>query len=207
MEMGTWWARKQSSTGFPSTSLGPVQPLGERNTIMGQRGRVVSPVVRACCWMRLISRMAQSRVAAICWCIFSGSLPSTKRGSQPQPRKNCSTSSWEIREKMVGLAILKPFKCRMGSTAPSVMGFRNLLECQDVARGPVSASPSPTTQAAMRSGLSATAPKAWAREYPSSPPSLMEPGVSGATWLGTPPGKENCLNSFRMPSSSWVMLG
>ena len=45
MEMGTWWARKQSSTGLPSTSLGPVQPLGERNTIMGQRGRVLSPVV------------------------------------------------------------------------------------------------------------------------------------------------------------------
>ena len=24
----------------------------------------------------------------------------------------------------------------------------------------------------------------------------------GATWLGMPPGKENCLKSFRMPSSS-----
>ena len=93
-----------------------------------------------------------------------GSSPSTKRGSQPQPRKKLSTSSWLMREKTVGLAILKPFRCRMGSTAPSVMGFMNLLPCQEVARGPVSASPSPTTQAAIRSGLSATAPKAWARE-------------------------------------------
>ncbi len=88
----------------------------------------------------------------------------------------------------------------MGSTAPSVMGFRNLLECQAVASGPVSASPSPTTQAAIRSGLSKTAPNAWLSEYPSSPPSWIDPGVSGATWLEIPPGKENCLNSFRMPS-------
>ena len=51
-----------------------------------------------------------------------------------------------------------------GRTAPSVIGFMNLLPCQDVASGPVSASPSPTTQAAIRSGLSATAPKAWERE-------------------------------------------
>ncbi len=65
-----------------------------------------------------------------------------------------------------------------------------------MASGPVSASPSPTTQAAMRSGLSKTAPKAWESEYPSSPPSWMLPGVSGETWLGMPPGKVNCLNSL-----------
>jgi len=46
------------------------------------------------------------------------------------------------------------------STAPSVTGLRNLLECQAVARGPVSASPSPMTQATMRPGLSNAAPKA-----------------------------------------------
>ena len=37
-------------------------------------------------------------------------------------------------------------------------GFKNLLECQAVARGPVSASPSPTTQATIKSGLSNAAP-------------------------------------------------
>jgi hypothetical protein len=35
-----------------------------------------------------------------------------------------------------------------------------LLECQEVASAPVSASPSPTTQATIRSGLSKAAPKA-----------------------------------------------
>ena len=50
----------------------------------------------------------------------------------------------------------------MGSTAPSVAGLRNLFACQLVASGPVSASPSPITQATVRSGLSNAAPKACA---------------------------------------------
>ena len=81
------------------------------------------------------------------------------------------------------------------------------MECQEVASGPVSASPSPTTQATTRSGLSNAAPYACDREYPSSPPSWIEPGVSGATWLGTPPGNENCLNMRAMPCSSRPILG
>lgn len=51
----------------------------------------------------------------------------------------------------------------IGRTAPEVLGFKNLLVCQAVAIGPVSASPSPTATAAIRSGLSRTAPKAVAR--------------------------------------------
>ena len=51
----------------------------------------------------------------------------------------------------------------MGSTAPEVPGSRNLFECQAPAVGPVSASPSPMIAAAIRSGLSSTAPKAVAR--------------------------------------------
>lgn len=55
----------------------------------------------------------------------------------------------------------------------------HLLLCQLVAKGPVSASPSPTMVKAIRFGWSKTAPKACEMEYPSSPPSWMEPGVSG----------------------------
>ena len=65
-----------------------------------------------------------------------------------------------MRAKIVGLAILYPFRCKIGKTAPSVTGLRNLLLCHAAANGPVSASPSPTTQAAIKSGLSNTAPKA-----------------------------------------------
>src|SRR5215469_9448913 len=62
-----------------------------------------------------------------------------------------------MRASSVGLLILYPFRCRIGSTAPSRMGFKNLLMCQEVARGPVSDSPSPTTAATIRSGLSKAA--------------------------------------------------
>ena len=65
-DSGTWCARQKPSTLWPSTSLGPVQPLGLRNTIIGQRGRSVLPPSRASRWMRLISEMTWSKVAAIC---------------------------------------------------------------------------------------------------------------------------------------------
>jgi hypothetical protein len=39
------------------------------------------------------------------------------------------------------------------------------------------------------------------------PPSWIDPGVSGAAWLGMPPGKENCLKSLCIPSASWEILG
>jgi hypothetical protein len=55
-------------------------------------------------------------------------------------------------------------------------------------------------QATMRSGLSKAAPKAWLSEYPSSPPSWIDPGVVGATWLEIPPGKENCVKSRFRPA-------
>src|SRR5271157_569917 len=112
-----------------------------------------------------------------------------------------------MRARTVGLEILYPLRCRIGSTAPSLAGLRNLLECHAVASGPVSASPSPTTQATMRLGLSNTAPNEWLSEYPNSPPSWIEPGHSADTWLGIPPGKENWRKSFRSPASSWLMLG
>ena len=37
---GTWCARNVPSIGCPSTTFGPVQPLGVASTIIGQRGRV-----------------------------------------------------------------------------------------------------------------------------------------------------------------------
>src|ERR1035437_1019687 len=95
-----------------------------------------------------------------------------------------------MRARRVGLGILYPLRCRIGCTAPSVHALRNLLERHAVANGPVSASPSPTTQATMRPGLSNTAPNEWLSEYPSSPPSWIDPGHSGDAWLGIPPGDE-----------------
>jgi hypothetical protein len=57
--------------------------LGVRSTIIGQRGRVLSPASRATRWMRAISSRTWSSVPAIAWCMGSGSSPETKYGSQP----------------------------------------------------------------------------------------------------------------------------
>ena len=46
--------------------------MGLRSTIIGQRGRVGLPLVRASCWMRRISSTHSSIVAAIFWCIDLG---------------------------------------------------------------------------------------------------------------------------------------
>ena len=79
---GTWCERQEPSIGWPSTSFGPVQPLGVRRTIIGQRGRSVKPpLARAAAGSSAISSTTSSSVAAISWCIVVGSSPSTKWGS------------------------------------------------------------------------------------------------------------------------------
>ena len=60
MVRGTWWARKEPSICLPSTTLGPVQPLGVRSTIMGHTGRSALLFSRAFFWMALISSMTVS---------------------------------------------------------------------------------------------------------------------------------------------------
>src|SRR5215470_15150206 len=139
--------------------------------------------------------------------MLSGSDPSTKCGVQPYPLIRSSSSSWVMRDSRVGLLILYPFKCRIGKTAPSRIGFKNLLICHDVASGPVSDSPSPTTAETISSGLSNAAPHACERTYPNSPPSWIEPGVSGVQWLPIPPGNENCLKNSCKPRSSSLFAG
>ena len=58
-------------------SFGPVQPLGVRRTIIGQRGRSVERPSRAARWMAAISSMTVSIVAAMAWCTVGGSSPAT----------------------------------------------------------------------------------------------------------------------------------
>src|ERR1051326_1590306 len=136
-----------------------------------------------------------------------GSSPFTKYGLYPYPTNRSISSSCGMRASTVGPAILYPVRCSTRKTTPSRVGFKNLFECQLVASAPVSASPSPTTQQTSRSGLSNAAPYACSIEYPSSPPLLIEPGVSGDAWLGIPPGQENCWNSICTPAASCVILG
>ena len=77
---GTWWERKLPSAGSPSTSLGPVQPFGERRMIIGHAGRSAALPVRASRWMVAMSSSAMSTAAAMSWCMVAGSSPSTSSG-------------------------------------------------------------------------------------------------------------------------------
>ena len=60
---------------MPSTTLGPVQPLGVRSTIMGHTGRSALLFSRAFFWMALISSMTVSMVSAMSLCMVMGSSP------------------------------------------------------------------------------------------------------------------------------------
>ena len=145
-------------------SSGPVQPFGVRSTIIGHArpGQVRRRLRRAPAWIGRgsapIDRVGIGGRAS-CRCTAAGRRPSTVdrlvavaaqqrvelvvAGSGPAPSgwRSCSRSG-------------------AGSAAPRrrAAGLRNLLECQLAASGPVSASPSPTTQATIRSGLSNAAP-------------------------------------------------
>ena len=69
---------KPNSFFRPSTTFGPVHPLGDLKTIIGHRGLVVSLLFLAYFWIFRISSTAFSMTAAMSWCIISGSSPSTK---------------------------------------------------------------------------------------------------------------------------------
>ncbi|CAO0833287.1 hypothetical protein SMICM17S_00683 [Streptomyces microflavus] len=75
--------RQVPSTGSPSTSFGPVQPLGVRSTIMGERGRSVAPSSRAARWNAAIRSTAVSIAATIARWTVAGSSPVTYSGSWP----------------------------------------------------------------------------------------------------------------------------
>ena len=163
-DSGTWCARQVPWICTPSTTSGPVQPLGVRRTISGHRGRLPSQSPpRAAAWMARMSAHACARAAANRWCIPGRSSPSTSITSYPWPSSRDRTSAGSLRPSTVGPAIFAPLRCRIGSTAPSRSGLRNDTPFHDPSSGPVSASPSPTMASASRSGLSITAPNAWVR--------------------------------------------
>ena len=180
---------------MPSTILGPVQPFG---TLQNDH-RPARPVRDYRCHSRasldrrdLIEHALEGRWPSAGASMRAHRLPRNRVASHSPISRLSQLAARDSRENR-GFAILYPFKWRIGNTVPSLAGFRNLFECQAVASGPVSASPSPMTQATKRSGLSNAAPKACEANNPSSPPSLIEPGTSGAQWLGNSAGKGELL--------------
>ena len=76
--IGTWCERQEPSARLPSITFGQVQPLGERRTIIGQRGRSATPFFARGLLNAPNLVECPSSAAAISWCIFAGSWPSTK---------------------------------------------------------------------------------------------------------------------------------
>ena len=95
----------------------------------------------------------------------------------------------------------------MGSTAPSVMGLKNLLECQAAARGAGLRLAVAHHAGGDEVGVVHDRPEGVGQGVAQLAPSLMEPGVLGGRWLGMPPGKENCRNSRFMPSGVLADVG
>ena len=133
----------------------PVQPLGVRSTIIGHRGRADEPRIDASSVERVVERRRERLVHRL--------------RLAPLDEERPVAVPVEEREELLlrdpgehgRVRDLVAVRCRIGSTAPSRRGLRNLLPCHPVASGPVSASPSPTTHATTRSGLSNAAPCAW----------------------------------------------
>ena len=93
-----------------------------------------------------------------------------------------------------------------GSTAPSVAGLRNFVECHAVAVGPVSNSPSPTMHATMRSGLSTRHRTTSPRRSRVPRPRGSRPGATGSI-VGKPPGHEKVRTKRASPSRSRARSG
>ena len=142
---------------------GPVQPFGVCSTSIGQRGRSLEAV--ACArrvWISRMRSMMRSSVRAIARCVASLArlLVDEERLVAVAAAAAASALRAECARAPSGSRSCS--RSNAGSAAPRhrAPGLRNLFECQLVASGPVSASPSPMTQATIRSGLSNAAPYA-----------------------------------------------
>ena len=85
---------------------GPVQPFGERRMSIGQRGRSVTPPVRAADWMAAISSAIRSSVAAISRCIVVRVVARDHVRRVAVAAHQVRSSVSGMRARTVGLAIL-----------------------------------------------------------------------------------------------------
>jgi hypothetical protein len=98
-------------------------------------------------------------------------------------------------------------RCRIGRTTPSVTGFRNLLECQLVASGPVSASPSPDDAGDDQAGIVEGGPIRVREGVAELAALVHRAGGLRRHVAGNAAGKENWVKRRFMPSSSSEMFG
>ena len=204
---GTWCERHVPSTGFPSTSAGPVQPFGVRSTIIGHAARSVA-VVAALSLDRAISSSASSSAAA------KRRVHARRLVARDEQRPVAVALAAARRARPRGCA-----RARSGSRSCSRSGAGSAARRRRAAgSGTCSSASSPRAgrsrprrrrRRSRRAGRGCRTPRrrrATARSRARRPRG-SSPGVSGATWLGIPPGNENWRKSRRSPASSWPTCG
>ena len=208
-------ARNVPSTCWPSTTGGHVQPFGVRSTIIGQRrSAVLAAPSRARCRISAMPSRQRSSAAAMAWWTGRRVVARPRRAARSRSRGAVERSSSSgIRASSVGLAILYSLRCRTGSTAPSCAGSRNLraVPARGQRTGFGFAVADDAERHAGRGGRARRRTRAAASSRARHPRGTS-PGVSGAQWLGTPPGNEKwrkappCRRRRRVmwPSSSDV---
>ncbi len=192
---------------MPSTNFGPVQPLGVRRMIMGHAGRSRTAPERASAQMVAISSKQASRATAIRWCTSMGS---SSVEAALAPRRPVAVPREQRRQLVVGdpgqhrgIGDLVAVEVEDGQHRTVGDGVEELVGVPARRRRRRSRPPRrPRHRPRRGQGCRRPPRRRGASPYPSSPPSLIEPGVSGAAWLGIPPGNENCRNSRAMPLAS-----
>ena len=191
---------------FPSTSLGPVHPFGEISTIIGQRARSVVPPDLAACWMARISSRERSQGRRHGPVHRHGLVPfDDVWGPAVAAQQLVQFGAGNSREQR-GIGDLVPVEVQNRQHRAIRRRIQKLVGVPGGRQRPGLGLAVAHDAGHRQGGLSNTAPNAWLSEYPSSPPSWIEPGHSAEAWLGTPPGNENCVNNRLSPASSSLIL-
>ena len=119
------------------------------------------------------------------------------------------SSSSVIRPKTVGLAILYPLRCSIGSTARPVTGLRNLFECQLRRQRPRLRPPDIPHHTTDHDQIRIIEGRTIAvvHAIPQLPALMDRPRRLRRYVDSESPRKEKCLNNFFMPASVLGMFG
>ena len=189
-------------------AAGRSSPSACCSTSIGQRGRSSSPPLPRCL-LDLRDRVERAverggETARAPRCDSSPSKPAGDEDRRPAVALGAATRARSpgSARGTVGFAIFQPFRCRIGRTAPSRRGLRNLFS----ASSPRAVRSPPRRRRRRRrrrrSRIVEGCPEGvHERSSRARRPRGSSPGVSGAAWLGIPPGNENWRKSSRSPSS------
>ena len=177
--IGTWWARQNPSSLWPSISAGAVQPFGVRSTIMGQRGRVCDPgracllpdipdflnAMFSCCSHRLVHTLVIRSLHKV-----RHPAIAAEKALQFVVADSCQ-QGW--------IVYFVAIQVQNWQYSTIANGTQELIDMPGRGKRTRLRFAIANHRIVISAGLSNAAPQACERTYPNSPPSWIEPGVSG----------------------------